>query len=99
MVTFLYSSIKNEPETREAAALLDQYLGNHDKRNMVIDLSRVKFMTSSMIGELVKLRKKCDRRKVKLRLCGLSGDLEEIFRIAKMHKFFEIYPNQEKAIK
>ncbi len=98
VIRFLSNSIKSDAEVREAATIIDASLGNHDKKILVIDLTRVNFMTSSMIGELVKLKKKCDKEKMKLRLAGLSPDVEEIFKITKMNKLFKVYDNADKAI-
>ena len=98
VISFLTSTIQNETDVKEAAAALDHYVLCATQKNIVLDLAKVKFMTSSMIGELVKLKKKCDQVKIKLKLCGLSSEVAEVFKITRMDKLFKIYKDRKKAM-
>ncbi len=97
VISFLSSAIQNETEVKEAGEMLKHYLMNSVEKNIVLDLSRVKFMTSAMIGELVKFKKKCDVEKRRLKLCGLSRETAEVFKISRLEKLFKIYANRKKA--
>jgi anti-sigma B factor antagonist len=97
VISFLSTAIPNETEVGEAAAALNHYMSNAAEKTIILDLSRVRIMSSAMIGELVKFRKNCQQQNKKLKLCGLNGDVREVFRITKMDKLFKIYENRKKA--
>src|SRR5262245_56471703 len=48
---------------------------------LLLDFSRVGFMSSAMIGQIVKLHKNCKRDKVRLKLCKISPNIFEVFQI------------------
>jgi len=66
---------------------------------MVLDFSGVSFMSSAMIGKLVLLNKKCRQDEVNLKMCNISPNVAEAFKIMKLNKLFDIQKDQEKAIK
>lgn len=65
---------------------------------LLLDFSRVEFMSSAMIGEIVRLQKKCKQDKVRLKLCNISASILEVFKITGLTKVLEIYPDGVKAI-
>ncbi|MEQ8667553.1 MAG: STAS domain-containing protein [Pirellulales bacterium] len=74
---------------REVNAAIDKT----EDPNVVLDFSKVAFMSSSMLGRLVKLNKKCKEYKVNLALCGISKDIMEVFKMTKLNKLFNIQPD------
>jgi anti-sigma B factor antagonist len=60
-------------------------------RKLLLDFSRVQFMSSSMIGQVVRLHKQCKRDKVKLKLCNISADIMEVFKITGLTKLLDIH--------
>lgn len=60
------------------------------EERVIIDFSRVEFMSSSMLGKLVKINKKCKEFKAKLKLAGLNDDIKQVFKITKLDKVFSI---------
>jgi anti-sigma B factor antagonist len=76
-----------------------EILGKTDERQAVLDFSPVKFMASAMLGKLVLLQKKCAEYQVKLKLCGVSRDILEVFKITKLNKVFDIQADEPTARK
>jgi anti-sigma B factor antagonist len=74
---------------REVNALIDKT----EDPNVVLDFSKVGFMSSAMLGRLVRLQKRCKEMKVHLALCGISKDIMEVFRVTRLNKFFNIQPD------
>ncbi|MHB8957271.1 MAG: STAS domain-containing protein [Pirellulaceae bacterium] len=68
-------------------------------KKMVLNFNGVEFMSSAMIGKLVLLNKKCKKDGVDLKLSDISGNVQEVFKIMKLNKVFDIYKTEEKAIK
>jgi anti-anti-sigma factor len=79
----------------DVIALLDKTT----EKQVVLEFSKVQFMSSSMLGKLVQVHKKCKEYKVKLKLCGISSDIFEVFKITKLHKLFDIETDEASARK
>lgn len=61
----------------------------HEEERVVIDFAPVQFMSSSALGKLVKIHKKCKEYKAKLKLSGLNKDIREVFKITRLDKLFD----------
>jgi anti-sigma B factor antagonist len=68
-------------------------------KKMVLNFQGVQFMSSAMIGKLVLLNKKCKAAEVDLKLCQISPNVLEVFKITRLNKVFTILADEEKAIK
>lgn len=67
-------------------------------RKIVLDFSKVKFLSSSALGVLITLRKKSDEIKGKVLLCGMKPELRKLFKITNLEKLFDFYENEERAL-
>lgn len=65
---------------------------------LIIDFTNVKFLTSSALGLLIRISKKIYEQNGKLRLCAIDPKIMEVFRITRLDKIFEIFPNQDDAL-
>jgi anti-anti-sigma factor len=68
-------------------------------KKMLVNFQGVQFMSSAMIGKLVLLNKKCKTDEVALKMCMISPNVLEVFKITKLNKVFEIFDTEEKALK
>ena len=68
------------------------------KINMVISFANVKFLTSAVLGLLIRVSKKIYESGGQLKLCCIEPKIMEIFRITRLEKVFEIYEDQEEAV-
>ncbi len=68
------------------------------ERKLLLNFQTVKFMSSAMIGKVVRLHKQCKKDKIKLKLCGIAPELMEVFTITRLDKLLEIHDNEEKAL-
>jgi anti-sigma B factor antagonist len=78
---------------------LEALLGKSDERLVVLDFAPVKFMASATLGKLVQLQKKCVEYQVKLKLCSVSPDILQVFKITKLNKVFDIQSDEAAARK
>jgi anti-sigma B factor antagonist len=78
---------------------LNTLLGKTNEQQVILDFTPVKFMASSMLSKLVALNKKCQEFKVKLKLCGVSPDIMQVFKITKLNKVFDIQSDEPTARK
>lgn len=66
---------------------------------IIIDFAPVSFMSSATLGKLVKIHKKCKEFKVKLKLCAVSDEIREVFKITKLDKLFDMEKDEAAARK
>ncbi len=66
--------------------------------NLVLDFSNVKFLSSAVLGLLIRVSKKVYERDGQLRLCNINPKIYEIFKITRLTKVFDIYPSTENAV-
>ena len=64
-----------------------------------MNFKNVSFMSSAMIGKLVLFGKKCKTAKVKLRLCCINDNVDEVFKLMKLNKVFAIDKDEETSMK
>ena len=84
-----------EQMERDIAALLDKTT----EEKIVLDFQPVQFMSSSMLGKLVKIHKQCKGFKVKLKLSSIAPEILEVFKITKLDKLFDIEKDEASARK
>lgn len=94
-------------QSRIAGELLIQQLGNqlHElvpraavNRKLLLDFSGVEFMSSLMIGQILRVQKQCRQSEIHLKLCSLSLNVLEVFKITGLTKLMEIHPDAQKAM-
>lgn len=74
-------------------------LGKKEEPNLLIDFSRVHFLSSSALGALLRVHKKCKEYKVALKLCNIAPDIHQVFKITNLVKVFDIYGDEADAYK
>ena len=67
-------------------------------RKLLLDFGQVGFMSSMMIGTIVRLNKDCKRDKIKLKCCNIAPSIMEIFEITKLTKILDIHKTGADAI-
>ena len=65
---------------------------------LIVDFESVKFLTSSVLGLLIRVSKKVYETDGKLRLCSINPKILEVFKITRLDKIFEIYPDVDEAL-
>ena len=98
-IYFLEARILDETQLE---ALSRDVLGELDKtteERVILDFQKVQFMSSSMLGKLVQIHKKCKEFKVKLKLSAIDKEILEVFKITKLDKLFDIESDEAAARK
>ena len=97
VIQYTQSRILDETTIGTVANEVNALIDKTQDPNVVLDFSKVAFMSSSMLGQLVKLHKKCKQYKINLALCGITKDIMEVFKMTRLHKRFNIQPTIDKA--
>jgi len=66
---------------------------------LIIDFSRVQFMSSSALRVLITLQKTTDLSNVPLLLCNLNDNLMDIFKVTNLETIFKIRKGVDEAIR
>ena len=98
VVDFGDSTILDTMQIEGIAQQLYDLVDKLDRRQLVLDFSKVRFLSSQTLGVLLTVRKKLQAVKGRMVICGLRKQLYEVFRISKLDKLFEFQPDEEKAL-
>ena len=74
--------------------LMEMAASASESKKMLLNFQGVQFMSSAMIGKLVLLNKKCKKDEVTLKLCHISSNVLEVFKITRLNKVFDIYADE-----
>lgn len=66
--------------------------------DVILDLTRVRFISSAMLGRMVMLWMGAQRHGRRVVLCGVTGTLAEILRIAGLHQRVQVHPDVATAL-
>ena len=91
-------SILDAQQVEELGEELSHLVDDRACRKIVIDFTKVKFLSSSALGVLIRLQKKSKEIKGSVALCGLRKELMQIFKITSLDKLFTFYDTEEQAL-
>ena len=65
--------------------------------NLILDFCNVRFLSSAVLGLLIRISKRVYQHDGQLRLCNINPKIYEIFKITRLTKIFDIYKDLESA--
>lgn len=86
---------KIEGMTKELFCLID----SKRYRKVLLNLYNAGYISSTMLGHLVRLHRKMQDVKGKVRLCCLRPPVMEAFKVSQFDRLFEIFPDEPAALK
>lgn len=66
--------------------------------NLVIDLNRVKYVSSAGVRSLIIVGQAIGKMQRKMVLCGLNDEVARLFEITKLGEFFVICSSRDEAL-
>ena len=97
-VRFLPTSIREMSDAQKVVEEISEIAYNYKINLLVINFARLKQMTSAFLSKLIVLQKTLDQMGIKLRLCCMSSEVEQAFRICQLHKIIPLFDSEEKAL-
>jgi anti-sigma B factor antagonist len=79
---------------REIVDMLDKT----EESNVLLHFGHVTFMSSAALGMLIRVKKKCTEFKITLKLCNISPDIGQVFKITGLDKVFDIHADAADAM-
>ena len=71
----------------------------HAQRELVLDLSRLRFVDSSGMGAILSCLRQLTAKGGDLKLCGMSRQVRTVFELVRMHRILDIYGTAEEAVR
>jgi len=98
IITFTDAKILEEKDIRLLRQSMMGVVDQAGRINLVLDFCNVQYFSSAVLGLLIRLSKKVYESGGQLRLCNISPKIYEIFKITRLTKVFEIYPDADRAM-
>ena len=89
-VTFEDENILEEVQIMELQKSLEPVIEKNKDNQLVLNFANVKFMTSAMLGLLVRIHKRVSERGGELELRNLDKNLRKLFEITQLTKVCNI---------
>jgi anti-sigma B factor antagonist len=91
-------SILDTSQIEQIGTELYDQVENRCHKRLILDFTKVQFLSSSALGMLITLQKKVAAAKGELVLCGMRKDLMKVFEITKLNKLFTFRPDEKEAL-
>jgi anti-anti-sigma factor len=75
-----------------------EVLDTTEEGNLLLHFGRVTFMSSAALGMLIRVSKRCKEYDITLKLCNISPDIRQVFKITSMDKILEIHEDAGQAL-
>ena len=98
IATLTDEKILNEAQLQGLEGSIMPLVEQSPNIQLVVNFSNVKFLTSSVLGLLIRISKKVYEAEGRLRLCSITPKILEIFKITRLDKIFEIFPDVDEAL-
>jgi anti-sigma B factor antagonist len=99
VVEFRIASLM-DPQTIEGIQTgLYRLVDEEDQRILILDFSRVEFISSQALGFIISLNKKLSTlSNSKFLLCGVNDKLMQLLKITRLDRVLKLKPSQKEAI-
>ena len=98
VVNFVDKKILDEQNIQMIGDDLFRLVDELGRRKILLNFRNVEFLSSAALGKLITLNRKVQAVRGKLILCGISGEIKEVFQITKLDKLFTIHAEEMAAL-
>ena len=100
VVRFVDRKILDEASIQELGHELFALVEVEKRTKLLLNFSKVDFLSSAALGKLITLEKKVrvHKGKLKLKLTNIRPEIYEVFAITKLNKLFDIKNDEAEAL-
>jgi len=98
IVTFTDEKILEEKDVQALQESIMSVIEQAERINLILDFCNVRFLSSAVLGLLIRISKKVYERDGQLKLCSINPNIYKIFKITRLTKIFDIYQDIESAV-
>ncbi len=99
IVSFTDEKILEEKDINSLQESIMSVIDQAERINLILDFRNVKFLSSAVLGLLIRISKRIYEHNGRLRLCNIDSKIYEIFKITRLTKTFDIYRDVKSATK
>ncbi len=98
IITFTDKKILEENDIRTLQDSIISVVEEAERVNVILDFRNVQFLSSAVLGLLIRVSKKIYERDGRLGLCNINRKIYEIFKITRLTNIFDIYQDVDSAV-
>jgi anti-sigma B factor antagonist len=98
VITFTSEKILEEGEISALEHSILPIVEQAEIPNIVLNFVNVKFLSSAVLGLLIRISKKIYQRNGQLKLCAINPKIFEIFKITRLDRVFDICQDVDAAV-
>ena len=99
IVGFANSKLLDEPVIQQVGSeLMATASDAKEGQKILLTFHAVSFMSSAMLGRLVQFLKKCKQQGAELKVCSISPEIFEIFKLTRLNKLFDVKKDEQTAL-
>lgn len=98
IVTLTDEKILEEKDIQTLQESIMSVIEQSERINLILDFRNVRFLSSAVLGLLIRISKKVYEGDGQLKLCGINPKIYEIFKITRLTRIFEIYKDVKEAV-
>lgn len=98
VVRFVDRKILDEASIQELGQELFQLVEQEKRKKLLLNFSKVDFLSSAALGKLITLDKKVKAQSGKLKFSNIRPEIYEVFAITKLNKLFDIKDDEAGAL-
>lgn len=98
IITFTSEKILEETEIAALEHSILPIIEQAGIPNIVLNFSNVKFLSSAVLGLLIRISKKIYQRNGQLKLCSINAKIFDIFKITRLDRIFDICEDVDAAV-
>jgi len=98
VASFADKELVAEQVIEEGSGQLENLADGAGLDRVVLNFREVRFMSSSMLGVLLKFSRKVKAANGQVKLCCIAPHLKEVFKITKFDRILEIYNEETDAL-
>ena len=99
VVNFLTSQVLDEFNVQQLGQELNDLVDKQNMIRLVINFSKIKFLSSAVLGKMISLNKKVAAQKGHMAFCNINPDIMQVFKITRLDKLIAIYDDEDEAVK
>ena len=97
IMRFTNEKILEEQDIKALQESIMSVIEQAERINLILDFANVRFLSSAVLGLLIRVSKRIYERDGQLGLCNINPKIYEIFKITRLTKTFDIYNSVESA--
>lgn len=91
VITFTDEKILEDKDVRVLQDAVMSVIEQAEGANIILDFYKVRFLSSAVLGLLLRISKRVYEGGGQLRLCNINPKIYEVFKITRLTKVFDIY--------